>query len=46
MQAILDITYNDTKFLPVPLTQVMNNDEIKMVPTVKTPYVTNVGGIR
>lgn len=44
MQAIFYWSYNDTKFVFIPLTQVMINDVIKRTPAVKTPYVTNVGG--
>lgn len=44
MQATLYLSYNDIKFVLIPLTLVMINDVIKRAPTVKTPYVTNVGG--
>ena len=44
MQATLYWSYNDTKFVIIPLNQVMINDVVKRAPTVKTPYVTNVGG--
>lgn len=43
MQATSCWSCNDTKFILVPLTQVMIN-VIKRAPTVKTPYVTSVGG--
>lgn len=46
MQAIFYWSYNDTKFVFIPLTQVMINDVIKRTPAVKAPYVFNVGGNR